>query len=69
MKTMKKVISVLMMVCILASFMTVAAYADGITCKSFYDKDYNSFDNANEVEYHMLATFEGVTNASDYKIV
>lgn len=29
MKTMKKVISVLMMVCILASFMTVAAYADG----------------------------------------
>ena len=30
MKTMKKVISVLMMVCILASFMTVAAYADGV---------------------------------------
>lgn len=37
MKTMKKVISVLMMVCILASFLTVAAYADdasGVTSVS-----------------------------------
>lgn len=66
MKTMKKVISVLMMVCIFASFMTVAAYADGIIANGIVEKDNKNLNLANNAEFHLQAAFSGVPSGDYY---
>lgn len=64
MKTMKKVISVLMMVCILASFMTVAAYAD----ETNYVKSVTLTPSATEVEVGETFTVEPSTDRTDNSV-
>lgn len=63
MKTMKKVISVLMMVCILASFMTVAAYADGATTS--YLKSLTIDKTSVSVEVGEIFTITPYTDVTD----
>lgn len=68
MKTMKKVISVLMMVCMLASFMTVAAYADSITANGIVERDNKILKEANNAEFHLQAAYTGVDTKELYYI-
>lgn len=64
MKTMKKVISVLMMVCILASFLTVAAYADEPAATS-YLKSLTIDKTSVSVEVGEIFTITPYTDVTD----
>lgn len=56
MKTMKKVISALLMVCLLASFMTVAAYADG---KFDVIKNGDVYSTASDINLSVSGVADG----------
>lgn len=74
MKTMKKVISVLMMVCILASFMTVAAYADEVAVPEITglsEVSGKDLSSANGKEFNLAAKFAVPSGKSwsDYEVL
>lgn len=77
MKTMKKVISVLLLVCVLASFAAVPAYAEEVSSVAvpeltgLYEKDNKSLNAANGATFTFCAPFicpEG-KSWSDYTIL